>query len=80
MFHDRNNFATVYEVGQVVDFIDKERVDAIVKRGLGVIVEENLEVSQTPVNEQHKEETPKVGVGGVETPKKASTKKTMKKR
>lgn len=80
MFHDKTDYSRVFEVGQVVEFFDKERVRTIVERGLGVIVEDELPKAEPKEAEQPKAETPKAEAEVKETPKKKpATKRKVRK-
>ena len=75
MFHDKTDYSKVFEVGQVYDFSDEERVRTIVERGLGVIVEAKERVE----SDSEKEETPIAEVEEVAPkPKRRTTKRNGK--
>ena len=81
-FHDVNNYAVVYRVGNIYDFVDEARVANIVRLGLGEIVAEKPEAKPEPKAEQPKEEKPEVAKAEAEAKpeaapaqKKRSTKK-----
>lgn len=55
-FHDRADYSHVYEVGQVIDFIDEARVRSIVEHNLGVIVEDTAPKEQPQPEKQPQSE------------------------